>query len=63
VVSQRSPSQQEDDSSLVEVRAVKVLKAAQFWIYFEDRDTRIQDWIGFGFWVKKDTTMTTRFFA
>lgn len=35
-----------DDSSLLEVIAVEVLKVAQFWIYIEDRTNRIvMDWI------------------
>lgn len=57
------PSQQGDDSSLVEDRAVKMWKVAWSWIYFEDRDTRIQDFIEFGLGVKKETTMASRFSA
>lgn len=37
-----------DDSSLVDVLTVEVLKVAQFWIYFEDKANKIADGLDLG---------------
>lgn len=37
-----------DDSSLVDVLTVEVLKVAQFWIYFEDKPNKIADGLDLG---------------